>query len=103
MITECKICKFKIPELEIPVFGRNWVCICKSYSINLLPNGYTELETLTVGNYHLIFMTAYKEASVVERLAGTSHKRINSIPMDELTPELAKHWIKKLKTYVLFQ
>lgn len=71
---------------------------------NDLANGVVpESESLQVGNYFLHFFPEFKEASVVERLENGKFKLINSIKLNELTHELAVQWVKKLKTYVLFQ
>lgn len=100
MIKNCKFCEKEIPT---PKLGEDYWCIhCQKYSVVYMENGYPESETLRVGNYHLCFLPAYREASVVETKDG--NKRIlHSIKMDEFTHELALHWANKLKTYVLFQ
>jgi hypothetical protein len=101
MIEVCKFCEAKIP---VPDLGEDWSCTsCNKYSIVCIESGFAETENLRIGNYWLVFLPAYKEASVVEQVDGIKHKRINSIPMDELTHELAVQWVKKLKTYVIFQ
>jgi hypothetical protein len=63
---------------------------------------FVESEILTVNNYLLVFLAAYNEANVVEK-NGDNKKIIHSFPLNELTQEAAAQWVKKLRTYVLFQ
>jgi hypothetical protein len=63
---------------------------------------FVESEILTVNNYLLVFLAIYNEANVVEK-NGDNKKIIHSFPLNELTHEAAAQWIKKLRTYVLFQ
>lgn len=102
MIDACKFCKYPIPKPEL---GDDYWCIhCQHYSIvvDYDSPGIVESETLRVGNYYLNFFPMYKEATVVE-VRNEQHRIVHKFAMDELTHEQATHWIKKLKTYVLFQ
>lgn len=99
MITACKICEKVIP---VPQLGDDWWCPdCQKYSISCLSNGFPESETIRVGNYFLVYMTAYREASVVS--VDENKKILRNIPINEITHEIALQWVTKLKTYVLFQ
>lgn len=99
MITACKVCEKEIP---VPKLGEDYWCLhCQKYSISCLSNGYPESETIRVGNYFLVYMTAYKEASVVS--VDESKKVLRNIPINEMTHEIALQWVQKLKTYCLFQ
>ncbi|NJO18702.1 MAG: hypothetical protein HC877_24140 [Thioploca sp.] len=84
----------------------NFICDkCKQYSVVCLPNGVVETETLRSGNFYIIFFPAYKSASIVstEDTEDTDKKILKSFEMEEFTAKDAEYWIKKLKTYVLFQ
>ena len=102
MIDACKFCGKSIPKPEL---GEDYWCIhCRHYSIVMDYDspGIVESESLRVGNYYLHFFPTYKEATVVET-RDEQHRIIHKLTMDELTQERAEHWVKKLKTYVLFQ
>lgn len=99
MINACKFCENKIPAYEL---GDDWWCPkCQQYSI-VCSDSVVESETLRSGNYYLTFFPAYKTASIVET-KDVNKRVLRTLEMDELTHEQACHWVKKLKTYVLFQ
>jgi hypothetical protein len=100
----CKFCEKEFSVSSIYVASRrgsHWCSHCKKYSIVFSSDGYTESETLTIGNYHLVFFPAYHEANVVEN--NDDRRIVKTFPLDELTHESATHWLDKLKKYVLFQ
>ncbi len=100
MISACKFCEFEIPK---PDLGDDWWCPkCQLYSIVCLDNNIVESETLRSGNYYLTFFPTYKTASIVET-RDLNKRVLRTLEMDELTHEQACYWVKKLKTYVLFQ
>jgi len=105
VIEICKLCGHALTSDRKPgsLFRSNWICDkCKQYSVVCLGNGSIETETLRSGNFYIVYMPAYKTASIVST-QDTDKKIIKSFDMDEFTPEQAAHWAKKLKTYVLFQ
>lgn len=105
MIQICKSCGNSLTNDRKPgsFFRVNWSCDkCKKYSVVCLENGAVESETLRSGNFYIVFMPAYKSASIVST-KDTEKKIIKSFDMDEFTAEQAAHWATKLKTYVLFQ
>lgn len=75
---------------------------CKQYSVVCLENGSIETETLRSGNFYMVYMPAYKTASIVST-KDTDKNIIKSFDMDEFTAEQAVYWANKLKTYVIFQ
>lgn len=99
MIKACKICETQIPTYKL---GEDWHCPkCSQYSINCDDGGILETETIRSGNFYMVFIPAYKTASI----ASTSEddkKTMKSFDMNELTHEQAVQWVNKLKTYVLF-
>jgi hypothetical protein len=106
-ISNCKVCKVAMPELTFTtsMFPRpnGSACdACKIYSYLTNRDGYIETETLKVGNYYFIYFANYKSASVVEKNENT-HRALSKIELTELTADIANEWVKKLKTYVLFQ
>lgn len=107
MIEICKFCGNALTsDHELgSLFRSKWTCDkCKQYSVVCLGNGSieTETETLRSGNFYIVYIPAYKTASIVST-QDTDKKILKSFDMDEFTPEQAAHWAKKLKTYVLFQ
>ncbi len=105
MIGVCKLCGNTMTSDKKPgsFFRTNWMCDkCKQYSVVCMENGVVESETLRSGNFYIIFMPAYKTASVVST-EESDKKILKSFDMDDFTAEDAAHWNKKLKTYVLFQ
>jgi len=109
----CKVCeqayqaytKGVYSGMEVPI--RSWFCDnCKQYSIQFR-EGIPETETITSGNYMLVFFVEYKEASIVERSmddgARKDFRKVKNIPLNELTHEAALLWVEKLKKYVIFQ
>ena len=101
MIKNCKVCQKAIP---VPQYGTLYWCIdCQQYHV-CYSNGLVESETIKSDNYHLVFFPSDKEANVVEdKGSGQPAKIIKTMPMEELTHELAVHWIQKLKIYTVFQ
>lgn len=99
MISKCKVCEEPIP---VPKYGTSYQCAhCNKYALFYKDDEYLESESIQVDNYLLVFFPPHKEASVVERTE--KHKIIHIFSMDELTHEDALRWVKKLKTYVIFQ
>lgn len=100
MIEACKICETKIP---VPDLGTDWWCpVCRLYSIVCMDNGIVESETIRSGNFYLHYFPTYKTASVVST-RDENFNKMKSFDMNELTHEQAVQWVKKLKTYVIFQ
>ena len=100
MIDACKFCENKIP---VPDLGTDWWCPkCQQYSIVCLDNGIVESEAIRSGNFYLTYFPAYKTASIVST-EEADKKIFKSFEMNELTHEQAMQWVKKLKTYVIFQ
>lgn len=105
MIEICKHCGNALTSDKKvgSLFRSNWTCgKCKQYSVVCLENGSIETETLRSGNFYIIFFPAYKSASIVST-EDTDKKILKSFEMEEFTAKDAEYWIKKLKTYVLFQ
>lgn len=105
MISICKLCGNSLSNDKKPgsFFRINWVCDkCKQYSVVCLENGSVETETLRSGNFYIVFMPAYKTASIVST-KDTDKKILKSIEMEDFTAKDADYWNNKLKTYVLFQ
>src|SRR5579864_5656436 len=100
MIESCKICETKIP---VPELGTDWWCPkCRQYSIVCWENGIVETETIRTKNFYMVFIPAYKTASIAS--TNEDDKKImRSFDLNELTHELAVQWANKLKTYVVFQ
>jgi len=100
--TRCKLCdKDFITELQQCQY-------CNKYSIRINWFGKQqeeyeiESETISSGNFYLVFFPAFKEANVVSR-DNKENKQMRRIEMEELTPEVAAYWVDRLKKYVLFQ
>ena len=105
MIEICKLCGHALTSDKKvgSIFRSNWTCgECKQYSVVCLDNGTVESEALRAGNFYVIFMPAYKTASIVST-EDTEKKILKSFEMDDFTAKDVEHWIQKLKTYVLFQ
>lgn len=105
MIEICKLCGHTLSnDNKGSSFARvNFTCSkCKQYSVVCLPNGTVETETLRSGNFYIIFIPAYKTASIVST-KDTDKKIFKSIEMEDFTAKDADYWNNKLKTYVLFQ
>lgn len=101
MIENCKICGKRIPT---PSLGEDYWCYhCTKYSLVYDKElDSVESETIRVGNYTLHFFPMYKEASVVEA-SDDNHHLLHKFSMEELTHDVALHWVDKLKKYVVFQ
>ena len=113
MIENCKYCEEKLnvkehlglsnPSARSLFFKEHLQCEkCNQYSLVYLPNYQIESETLRSGNFYMIYMPVYKTASIVST-EDHDKKIINSFDMNELTHEQAVQWVKKLKTYSIFQ
>ena len=103
MISACKFCEHPIP---VPKLGNDYWCLhCQYYSLVMDSelSGIAESESLRVGNYYLNFFPQNREGNVVETNKDGNHRIIHTFSMNELTHELAVQWVKKLKTYVVFQ
>jgi hypothetical protein len=99
MIEACKICNNNIP---VPELGDDWWCPkCQQYSI-VCDYGQVESETIRSGNFYMVYMPAYKTASI-SSTDSDDKKIFKSFEMNELTHEQAVQWVKKLKLYVTFQ
>lgn len=99
VIKACKICEKEIP---VPELGDDWWCPkCRQYSIVCLDNGIVETETIRSGNFYMVFIPAYKTASIASTNEDDK-KLMRSFELNELTHEQAVQWVKKLKTYVVF-
>jgi len=105
MIEICKLCGQALAtDSKGSSFLRvNLTCDkCKQYSVVCLPNGVVETETLRSGNFYIIYIPAYKTASIVST-KETDKKILKSFEMEDFTAKDADYWNNKLKTYVLFQ
>jgi hypothetical protein len=106
----CKICEKDFPVLK---YTRASICnTCNKYKVTYttspLPNGepYIESETIFIDNFYFIYSREFKQAFVVQKAGDDKEDRhilSDFIEIEELTHELAIHWIEKLKTYVIFQ
>src|SRR5271156_1378959 len=95
-ITHCKVCDSSIPTPEL---GNDYWCIhCRSYRVYYWEALLDYTEVININGWYLDFLSRHKEAEV-----RTQYKFITTISMDELTPELAKQWLAKLKLYTVFQ
>lgn len=110
----CKVCEEEYNAIhisqwhgiELPIDG--WHCHkCKSYDVAFDEDGSIETETISSGNYRLIFFAQYEQASIVEKdlesKARDAWRKVKNIELKALTHEVALQWVNKLKTYVIFQ
>lgn len=111
----CKVCEHEYNAFHInaatrtyteTAIGAYYCDKCKQYSAKF-HDGLIESESVSSGNYMLVFFPEYKEATIVERDlsedAIKEWRKVKTIPLDNLTHEVALQWVKKLQTYVIFQ
>ncbi len=65
--------------------------------------GQISYERIEVANFELVFYHNSQQLARIFCRSNRERKLIGEIAMTELSPESAKHWQRKLKTYVTFQ
>lgn len=113
MFNYCKICGScllldrRIWDSSLPDAYWYKCKLCPEYNLLLASDKITvESEGIRVANFKLIHFPSKKKSSLwqdkeVGQYLGS--EKLMTFDMEELTPEEAVRWLKKLKTYVLLQ
>lgn len=102
IIVWCKICDQPLKRIGSG-YGWSDQCPADHYSVRYTYQQHLETEMVIASNFYLLFDPAFGCAWIKNDLNMPSQPFLKSFYLGELTPEIAKDWLNKLKSYVVLQ